>query len=84
MIKGCNMINNKYKLIALILGCLALLFFLIGVIWYGVSIGKVDQESVKITSDVKEIEVGWNYQLEVEKQIDANHHLVYTSSIILY
>ena len=74
------MINNKYKLIALILGCLALLFFLIGVIWYGVSIGKVDQESVKITSDVKEIEVGWNYQLEVEKQIDANHHLVYTSS----
>ena len=74
------MINNKYKMIALILGCLALLFFLIGVIWFGSSVGSVDEESVKITSDIKEIEVGWDYQLEVRKTIDANHHIEYSSS----
>ena len=74
------MINNKYKLIALILACAALLFFLIGVIWYGSTIGSVGKESLKITSDVKEIEVGWDYQLEVSKSIDADHHLEYSSS----
>ena len=74
------MINNKYKLIALILACAALLFFLIGVIWFGSSVGKVDEESIKITSTVKEIEVGWDYQLEISKSIDANHHLEYISS----
>ena len=74
------MINNKYKVIALILACAALLFFLIGVIWFGSSVGTVDSESVKITSTVKEIEVGWDYQLEVSKSIDANHHLEYISS----
>ncbi len=74
------MINNKYKLIALILACAALLFFLIGVIWYGSTIGAVDEESVKITSNVNEIEVGWDYQLEVTKSLDAGHHLEYSSS----
>ena len=74
------MINNKYKLIALILACLALLFFLIGIIWMGLSVGSVGSESVKITSDIKEIEVGWNYQLEVKKNINADHHLEYSSS----
>ncbi len=74
------MINNKYKLIALILACAALLFFLIGVIWFGSTIGNVDEESLKITSDVKEIEVGWDYQLEVQKSINAGHNLEYSSS----
>ena len=74
------MINNKYKLIALILACAALLFFLIGVIWFGSTAGNVDEESLKITSDVKEIEVGWDYQLEVQKSINAGHNLEYSSS----
>ena len=71
------MINNKYKLIALILASCALLFFLIGVILYGTSSGNVSEESIEITSEVNEIEVGWNYQLEVKKKIDDNHHLEY-------
>ena len=74
------MINNKYKLIALILASCALLFFLIGVILYGTSSGNVSEESIEITSEVNEIEVGWNYQLEVKKKIDDNHHLEYKSS----
>jgi len=74
------MINNKYKLIALILASCALLFFLIGVILYGTSSGNVSEESIEITSEVDEIEVGWNYQLEVKKKIDDNHHLEYKSS----
>ena len=74
------MINNEYKLIALILASCALLFFLIGVILYGTSSGNVSEESIEITSEVNEIEVGWNYQLEVKKKIDDNHHLEYKSS----
>ncbi len=74
------MIDNKYKKLALIFGCAALLFFLVGVIWFGSSAGKVDNQYVKITSDVKEIQAGWGYQLEVDKNIHAGSTLEYKSS----
>ena len=74
------MIDNKYKKIALILGIIALILFLIGVIWFGSTAGNVDEQYVKINSDVKEIEVGWGYQLEISKSINASNSIEYVSS----
>ena len=74
------MINNKYKLIGWILSGISLFFILLGIIWFGVTSGNVDNQFIKITSDVKEIESGWGYQLEISKSIDSGSTIEYISS----
>ena len=72
--------SSKLKIIILGIVIAAIIGVLVVSIIAGSKKGRVDKETVKITSDVKEIEAGWGYQLEVTKNIDKDHHLVYESS----
>ncbi len=71
--------SKTKKIIVTIL--IIILLIILGVaIWAGISVDKVDKEIVTIKSDIKELEVGWGYQLEIDKTIDKNHDIIYESS----
>jgi len=75
-----NKKGGKGKTILIGAGIVALLAVIVASIIFGSRQNSVGDESVKITSDVKELEIGWGYQLEVSQTIDKNHHLEYESS----
>jgi len=71
--------SKTKKTIVVIL--IIILLIILGIaIWAGISVDKVDEEIVTIKSDIKELEVGWGYQLEIDKTIDKNHKIIYESS----